>query len=178
MRNRNCDTLNTPETPPGTPMRPQCILVYLGDTNQSHWSKEIFIKNFEEQYDVPLYGLQSVNISNQNFTITYLLSIPLDKILQKRTAVQVPITCSKQIVLTTKCYKTWKVNSSKRLNGEFCLMTKNKNKRTYFWFKLIAITVIEDWRNHVYLVNFVIMKIIKSTILHDLFFLEAFWGFL
>ena len=45
------------------------------------------------------FSLQIKNISNQNFTIKYLLSIPLDKTLQKRTAVQVPITCSKQIVL-------------------------------------------------------------------------------
>ena len=47
------------------------------------------------------FSLQIKNTSNQNFTIKYLLSIPLDKTLQKRTAaaVQVPITCSKQIVL-------------------------------------------------------------------------------
>ena len=49
------------------------------------------------------FSLQINNISNQIKTklYNYLLSIPLDKTLQRRTAVQVPITCSKQIVLNT-----------------------------------------------------------------------------
>ena len=46
------------------------------------------------------FSLQIKNTSNQNFTIKYLLSIPLDKTLQKKQLSKSgPITCSKQIVL-------------------------------------------------------------------------------
>ena len=51
------------------------------------------------------FSLQIKNTSNQNFTIKYLLSIPLDKTLQKKTAVQVR-TYHLFKADSTKCYKT------------------------------------------------------------------------
>ena len=61
LKTRNCEILDPPKTPPGTPLRPKGGLVHSRDIYQYYRLEEILKTNFEEQFDVPLVALQPVN---------------------------------------------------------------------------------------------------------------------